>query len=593
MSSGNPATNVYEFGPFRLDLKNRLLLRGERVLPLTPKAFDILLMLVENAGRVVGKEELMKRNWPDTFVGQTTLAQNIFTLRKVLGKDQHDKPYIKTIPKLGYRLLAEVREVFEREERPAAAERSGAAQTNDEGAEHASLAVLPFVNDGRTPDLDYLLEGITETLIYLLSQVPRLRVMSRGVISRYRGRELDPQAVGKELGVRNVLVGRLILKDQKLIIRVELIDVEKGWHLWGQQYDGTMSDLLRLEEEIAGNISEKLQLRLTEQKQRRMLNNYKANAETYQLYLKGRYYWNKQTEADCRQAVQFFHKAIELDRNYALAYIGLADAYVSLDLYNVAPPWEIMPAAKAAAIRAIELDNQLAEAHTSLGCVKMIYDRDWEAAEAEFKKALRLNPKYPLAHSWYSLFLLAVGRIEESAAESMRALELDPLDPHLNQNLGWHYLYTRQYDRAVEQLTRTLELDPDYYLAHLFLGRAYAEKGDYEASIAQFDKASSLSETPMVLGYLGHVYAMMGDRQAAQKFLKRMRACAKDKYVPPFSVGMTYLGMDDKEHALECFNEAFDLHNEWIVFAKVNPALDRLRSEASFKDLLNRLGLDD
>lgn len=588
---------VYEFGPFRMDTAKRLLQRDDEPLSLTPKAFAALLILVRNSERVVSKEELVEKLWTDTFVGATTLAQNIFTLRKVLGDDQNNPQYIKTIPRRGYRFIASVKELRDESPDRGAEEFSGSHGTRrqagvSEDQEYNSLAVLPLTNDNAEPNLDYLSEGITDSIINRLSQSTGLRVVARSIAFRYKGSDVEPQQVGRELNVQQVLSGRLVQLGDRLIIKVELIDVAKGWQLWGEQYNRESSDILTVEKEIAEHIAEALHLTLGGRSRKLFTKNYTENDAAYQLYLKGRYYWNKQTEEGCLRAIEFFEKAIALDDTYTLAYAGLADASIPLDCYGWAAPSEIMPRARAAALKALELDAMLAEAHVPMGCIKMLYDHDWEGAEKEFKLAIKLKPSYPHAHSWYSLHLLALGRFDEAYAEGKRALELDPLDIDINYHLGWYYLYARQYDKAIEQLQRTLELGPNCFLARLLLGRAYEQKGEFPAAIAEFEKAARLARSPLLLGFLGHAYAVSGNKGKAEKLLEELQEISQRRYVPPFSPGLIYLGTDEKANALKSFRVGGEISNEWMAYAKVNPVLDSLRSDPAFKEILRDLNLE-
>lgn len=588
MTTELPARS-YEFGPFRLDAGRRLLLRDGEPLSLTPKAFEALLILIQHRGRVVGKEELMEKLWPDTHVMAATLSQNIFTLRKVLGDEQHNPTYIKTIPRRGYRFVAGVQESDgDGPGAPAEAPAGGPAER-----EYNLLAVLPLVNDNADPSLDYLSEGITESIIRRLSQSRGLRVVARSIAFRYKGGDVDPQQAGRELNVRQVLSGRLLKFGDRLVIKVELIDVAHGWQLWGEQYDRELSDVLAVEQDIARHIAEALHLTLGGEAPRLGAKNYTENTEAYQLYLKGRYYWNKPTTEGCLRAVEFFEKAIAADDTYALAYAGLADAYVALDLHGEIPPAELMPKARAAALKALELDERLAEARVSLGCIKTLYDHDWEGAEEEFKRAIKLKPGYPHAHSWYSLHLLALGRFEESFAQAKRALELDPLDVEINHHLGWYYLYTRQYDKAIEQLRRTLELQPKRPLARLLLARAYEQKGEYAEAIAEFERTARVEQSPLVLGFLGHAYALAGDREKAGQLLEELKEMEQRRYVPPYSLGLVHLGMNDKARALNDLRAGSRMSNQWMIYARVNPAFDSLRSDPAFHEILRDMNLEE
>jgi len=559
------ASPYYKWGPFLLDPARRLLLRDGQPVSLTAKAFDTLLVLIENSERVVEKEELLKTVWPDTFVEEATLAQNIFTIRKTLGDAQQ---YIVTIPKRGYRFVGKLE------------------------SERQSLAIMPLLNMSDDPSAEYLSDGVTENIINSLSKLDELRVAARSTVFRYKARgEIDPQEAGRELNVNAVLCGRVLLIGDQLIVKVELVDVANGWQLWGEQYTRKLTDILEVQEEIAKHISENLRLTLTTEEQKQLARHYTENAEAYQLYLKGRYHWNKRTEEDLRKAIEFFEQAIKIDSEYALAYSGLADAYISFDFHGLLPPWETMPKATAAARRAIRLDSNSAEAHTSLASVKLIYDRDWAVAEKEFKLALELNPNYAHAHNWYSQYLMATGQIEESLKESLIALKLDPFDLGTNLHMGWHYLHAHDYDQAIEQLKKVIELDSNFYLAHLLLGMAYEQRGDFSEALTEFQEALKLEDSPVLLGFLGYTYAALGARSKARELLDELQERAKKSYVPPYSMALIYSCLEGPNKAFEYLDEAVTKGNQWITWLKISPEFDSLRSDPRFEALLQRVNV--
>jgi TolB-like protein len=380
----------------------------------------------------------MKRVWPDVEVEENNLTGNIYALRRALAEHQ----YIETVPRRGYRFTADVKKV--RVEDVKLIDSSG-AETKVVIRESVSitrraidsLAVLPFVNAAADPDMEYLSDGITESIINNLSQLPALRVMARSTVFRYKGHESDPQDVGRDLGVRAILLGRVVQLRDRISVLAELVDVADGSQLWGAQYNRQFSDIFAIQEEIAQEISEKSRLRLTRIEKERLNQRYTENVEAYREYLKGRYFWNKRSAEGVRKAIEYFQQAIEMDPTYALAYVGLADSYASLAYYliNPLPPREVMPKAKAAAMKSLEIDETLAEGHASLGAIKTYYDWDWPGAESEFQHALQLNPGYALAHYWYGVFLTAMERFEEGFAELRWAQELDPLSPIIH--LTW------------------------------------------------------------------------------------------------------------------------------------------------------------
>lgn len=553
------SSQVYKFGPFVLNAAQRILMRRNKSISLTPKAFETLLALVQNSGRVLGKEELLKMVWPDTFVEEATLSQNIFTLRRALGLTEEGRQYIETVPRRGYRFAGEVSKGQTESERVEAAEHHGLMGTFSEEVKaiatdrkaRNSLAILPLVNMTGDASVEHLCDGITDNIIKSLSNLSHLRVVARSIVFRHKGEEVDPQEVGEMLGVRAVMVGRVQQVEGRFIIQAELVDVDNGWQLWGEQFNRDISDIAKVQEKIANSISESLRVKLTGDEQRRISQHYTKNAEAYQLYLKGRYFWNKRTEEGYRMALEAFEQVIAIDPEYALAYAGLADTYVSLDFHGLFPSWQAMPEACAAAQKAVEVDDMLAEAHTSLGCVNLIYKRDWQGARQEFKRAIELNPRYTFAYTWYSQLLMTMGQVEESLTMSKLALELDPFDLSVNLHLGWHYLYACEFEQAIEQFDKTLKMSPDFYLAHFMLGIAYEHLGRTADAIREFQRARTIEDSPVLFGFLGYAYAITGMRHEALDLLAELRERAKRNYVPPYIMAMIHTGLGNKERDVD------------------------------------------
>lgn len=593
-----PVKHFYEFGPFHLDLEQQVLYQGTETVALAPKVFETLVLLIERRGRVIKKEEMMKILWPDRYVEVSNLTQNIFMLRKILGEETGKAQYIETIPKQGYRFIGPVKEIQEEvslavettPEREPETEKQPELPTRPDET-RISIGVLPMNNETGDPDLEYLTDGITDSIINSLSQLPQVRVIARSLCYRYKGKEAEALKAGRELAADNVLVSRMLALGNVLIIRAELVDVSTSWQLWGEQYQTQLSNILQVQDEVATNISAKLHLRLTEEEMKRLGKHSTDNPEAYQSYLKGRYYRNMRTSEGYQKAIESFEQAIKLDPSYARAHAALADSYVSFDFYGILPPWETSPKAKAAAINALVINDTLAEAHTALACVKMMYERDWSSAEREFKRAIELDPDYAHAHNWYSHFLMAMGRIDESFAESQIALKLDPLDDAINQYLGWHYIHARQFGRAIAQLEKTLSDNPDFFLARVTLGMAYEQKGEVENAIEEFQKAYNLEKNAVVLGFLGHAHAMAGNREEAIRILEELEELSKRVYVPPFSIGLIYTSLGEDTEAFEWFEKALVGQNEWLNWVKVAPEVDSLRADARFQDLLHRLKL--
>lgn len=457
-----------------------------------------------------------------------------------------------------------------------------------------SIAVLPFVNAGSDPNAEYLSDGITESLINSLSQIKNVRVLARSTMFRFKGKDADPQAVGKQLGVDAVLTGRVVQLGDNLSVQADLVNVADGSQVWGERYNRKASDILAVQEEIAREIIGKLRLRLSGEQQDRITKRYTEDAEAYQLYLKGRFYWNKRTEEGVKKGIEFFQQAVDEDPNFALAYVGIADSYSLLGipdaLTGALPTKEAMSKARAAAERALEIDNSLAEAHTSLAQAKLI-DRDWSGAQEEFRHSIELNPNYPTAHYWYALYLSNVQRTDEALKEIRRAQELDPLSLVVNTNVGYVLSSARRYDEAIEQYRKTLDLDSTFALAHHRLGLSYEQKGMYGEAIAEFRQGVAYSnQHPTALAALAHAYAVSGDKSEAQKVLGELTRLSEHRYVPPYDVAVVYTGLGEKEQAFRWLETAVEQH-DFITRLKIEPRFDPLRSDPRFTDLMRRVGL--
>ncbi len=458
-----------------------------------------------------------------------------------------------------------------------------------------SIAVLPFENKSNAADTDYLSDGLAESLIYRLSQLPNLKVSPTSSVMRYKGKETDVKAVAAELGVSAVLTGRIAQRGDDLTISVELVDVRNKQLLWGEQYARKMSDLLTTQREIAAEIVQKLRLRISGNNEKGLTKHYTENNEAYQLYLKGRFYWNKRTEDGMQKSLEYFQQAIERDPNFALAYSGLADAYDLLAAPDAAggmPANEAMPKTKAAALKALEIDDGLAEPHVSLAHVKYYYDRDWVGAEREYKRAIELNPNYPTAHQWYAVYLMSAGRFDEALAENRRAQELEPLSLPINMTLGWVLLSAREYDQSIEQLRRTLEMDPNFILTHHRLGLVYEQKGMYDEAIAEFRQVLSLSGgKPLGVAPLAHAYALSGKRAEAQKTLAELQKLSEQHYVSPASIAIIYVALGDKDQAFAWLEKADRERDGLLARLRVDPRFDSLRSDSRYADLARRIDI--
>jgi serine/threonine protein kinase/tetratricopeptide (TPR) repeat protein len=456
------------------------------------------------------------------------------------------------------------------------------------GGEIDSIAVLPFENVGGNPDSEYLSDGITENLINSLSQLSKLRVVPRSTAFHYKGQKAEPEKIGKELNVRAIVTGRVTHRGDTFVVGVELIDVSRQSQLWGEQYSQKMADVLAVQEKISRAITENLKLQLTGSEKQKLTKHATENAEAYQLYLKGRYYWDKGTEESLVKAKENFAQAIEKDPTYALAYAGLADTYSAL-ADTFVPPREAMPKAKEAAQKAIELDDSLGEAHVALAIVKTFYDWDWAGGEKEFKRAIELNPNYAHAHHQYAWLLAYIEREDEAEAEFRRAIQLDPLSPLINTDLNVVFYFRKQYGLCIEQARKSIEMDPNFFLAHYVIGMPASLKGDSALAIAELRKAMALTDDPWIAGTLGLAYAQSGDKAQARKMLEDLQQRAKKRHVTPYWISLGYMGLGEKEEALRWMEKAYEERSAWMLFIKMDPSLDPLRSEPRFQTMLRNM----
>jgi serine/threonine-protein kinase len=453
----------------------------------------------------------------------------------------------------------------------------------------SSLAVLPFVNSGADPEVEYLCDGLTESLINRLSQLPHFKVMSRGAAFRYKGRDVDARAVGQELGVEAALTGKVTQRGDELLIQVDLVDTADNSQIWGERYSRRRAGVLA-EEEIAQEISLRLRPELSAGERQRLVRRYTTNTEAYHLYLHGRYIWNKRRRQDYPKAIEYYNQALEKDPAYALAYVGLADCYVLGA--GAASGAEAFSRAKAAALKALEIDETLAEAHASLGAVKMFYEWDLRAAETEFKRAIALSPNYPTAYQWYADALTVTGRAEEALGQMRQAQELDPLALSVIRDTGRIYYYTRRYEEAAIHCRKALDLDLGFYPAVMTLGDTLLQQKNYREAIANYQRAVDLSHgMGLMRAMLAHAYAASGQGGEAQKALDDLLAGSQKRPIPAFDVAVVYTGMGRKDEAFEWLEKAYLERSYRLVYIGVDPLFDPLRADARFKDLLRRIGL--
>jgi DNA-binding winged helix-turn-helix (wHTH) protein/TolB-like protein/Tfp pilus assembly protein PilF len=642
MSNQNSA--LYRFGPFLLDTMERQLTCDGEVISLTFKAFDTLVALVESSPHILTKDELLRRVWSETFVEENTLASNISTLRKALARHSSGSQCIETVPKIGYRFILPVQTVgtpqhglqvdtlpekddVTREENPeripeqtrAMWLRSGRTRKNvvvlaallvvlaasslyvvtsgmfkgrpaRDGAR--SLAVLPLSDLGSDRDDAYLGIGIADTLITKISSLRQIVVRPTSSVRKFAAADRDPLAAGRELGVDSVLDGSFQQEGGRIRITVRLLDARTGSPIWAEKFDQQFTDIFALEDSISQKLAGALALRLTAADRKLLGKQYTQNPDAYQLYLKGRYHWNKWTPGEISKALDYFNQAIQGDSNFALAYAGLADSYDVLGVFGSLPPNQAWPMTETAAKKALELDDGLAEAHVSLAAAKMVYEWDWNGAESEFKRALDLDPEYSTAHQSYGLYLMAQGRSNESIAEMKKAQQLEPFSLIINTSLGWTLYFSRNYDQAITQFKNTVDLDPNYVFPRESLALVYDAMGRYQDASAQYLEVESITggkERPRA--GLAHSYAKMGRRADAVKLLDEIKRLSADRYVSPSAIAVVYEGLGDRDQTFEWLEHAYRERSNLLWLLKVNPAWDSLRADPRFQNLLARVGL--
>lgn len=461
---------------------------------------------------------------------------------------------------------------------------------NRSAGEIHSVAVMPFVNESGNADVEYLSDGMTDTLISNLSRLENLNVKAHASVFRYKGKEQSPKTIGKELNVQAILNGRFAQRADRLTLTLELVDAQTENVIWSEQYDRKQAEILGLESEIARDVTQKLKMKMSGAEEQKLAKDT-ANAEAYQLYLKGLFYWNQRTAESLKKSVEYFNEAIEKDPNYALAYAGLANAYQLIPAYQAGSPNEYSVKARAAATKALQIDETLAQAHAALAVVLWGYDWSFEEANREFRRAIELDPNYATAHQWYGENLAMMGRFDEAIVQFKRAIDLDPLSTIINADLGEVYTWARQYDNAIDQLRKTIEMDQSFYYAHLHLGMAYELKGSYPQAIAEYQKARALGDDPFVLASLGHAYANSGKRDEALKILDQLKEISKQRYVGEYSFAVLYAGLGDRDQAFQWLEKGYQNRTSHMNWIKVDPMLDNLRADPRFADLVRRVGL--
>jgi TolB-like protein/DNA-binding winged helix-turn-helix (wHTH) protein len=645
---------LIRFGVFELDLRaSELRKKGVKV-KLQDQPCQILAMLLEHPGEIVSREDLRNRLWQrDTFVDfDHSLNTAIMRLREVLGDSSENPIFIETLSRRGYRFIAPVEEIaaanglIERLPGPhsaphfAVSETATVAPQDEQSANRAphyvqistralagaalltatialvsllilryirkpsvssanseqikSLVVLPLEDLSGEKNQDYFADGMTDELIASLAKIRQLRVTSRTSAMAYKGTHKPLSEIARDLHVDAVVEGTVLRAGNRVRITAELVQVSTDRHLWAETYESELGNVLTLQSQVASAIVNEIRINLTPEEQKRLATPRVVNAQAYEDYLKGRYYWNKRSEEGLTKAVEYYQRAADKDPQYALAYAGLADCYDLLGstIIGAIPSTDAAPKAKAAALKALAIDPSLVDAEITLASIKLNYDWDWQGAESSFKHTIELHPDQATAHQRYSLYLTAMGRSQESLAEIKRAHDLDPLSLSINFSLAWRLYLARQYDQAIQQSRSTIDLDPNFVLAHLVLGQTYEQKGQFEMAIAELKKAASISpNSPLMLGALGHAYAVASDTADAEKLRDELIRRSNQQYVSPFYVALIFTGLKENEKALDWLDKAYLDRSNPLIFLKVDPELDPLRSNPRFQDLQRRIGL--
>ena len=569
----------YEFGPFRLDAAGPVLLRDGEIVSLAPKAAYTLLLLVENAGKVVDKEELLKKVWRDTFVEEGSLTRTVWLLRKALGESEPE--YIATVSKRGYRFSALVTE--------------GREKHSLSPRRRSVLVVLPFENMSGDVAQEYFNDGLTEEMITQLSRLnpERLRVIARTSAMRYKAAKKGIREIGRELGVSHVLEGSVRQEAGRVRIAVQLIQVSDETHVWADTYERNLGDILKLQSEVSQTVAKEIRVKLTPKEKRRLAAAGEVSPAAYEAYLRGRHLWNRRTEEGMRRSITYYEEAIRRYPEYAMAYAGVADSYVMLACRGMVPAKGTFRKAKAAARKALDLDSELGEAHGSLAHVRL-HDWDWEGLEQDFQRAIGLNPADAIVYYWYGEFLMSLGRPDEAIAITQEAHQADPLSAVIGASLGMILYLARRYDQAAAVLQHAQEITPEHFLPHMRMGLVRVQQGKYEDALNELQTAVGLADqSTETLAALAIAYATAGNREKAQAITSDLEAALGKRYVLPYNFAKIYAASDNIEKAFDWLRKAYDDGSPDLIELNSEPIFDRMRSDPRFSDLMERVGWKD
>ncbi|MFZ5519552.1 MAG: winged helix-turn-helix domain-containing tetratricopeptide repeat protein [Candidatus Zhuqueibacterota bacterium] len=639
---------IFHFADFMLDVADHRLTQGDKEIYLRPKSFETLVYLIARHGHLVDKNELLDEIWSGTIVTEATLSHCIEEIRRALADDAYHPRFLKTVPKIGYKFIGKVdnlptetdEEITEHysevrirltEEKLTEDSEPSASETTTPEHHNAlpislpryaflpkivgvvsiiillflvirhvfmesdhnihSLAVLPFVNINADPEQDYFVDGMTEELITELANISALRVISRTSIMRFKGAEESLPEIAARLGVDAVVEGSVLHSGNKVRVNAQLIHARTDQHLWAERYECDLSNVIGLQGEIARSIAQTIKTRLTPEDVDRLKKKQSISPEAHRDFLKGRYFWNKRTEDGFLKAIVYFNQAIELNPVYAQAYAGLANCYNLLYDYDLIRPGDVAQKARAAAIKAIEIDTMFSEGYASLAFVSSRYDWDWQGAEANFKRAIQLNENDVLAHHWYALHLAMLKRFDEAFAEITKAQELDPLSLIVSTNVGWILYFAGRYDEAEQQINKVLDMDPNFLSARVKLGWIYEQTGEYSLAQAEYQKALQLTpDDTNVLSLLGNSYALSGNRSEAQKVVDELIRRSHQRYISSYWIAIMYTCLGEKDEAFAWLNQACRERSSGLIWLNADPKLLLLRNDPRFSQLMLRIG---